>query len=263
MFSFIMKVICMFSGGLDSTFLLLKTLEDNHEVYPVYVDAYIDGLQKKLEIQQSHKIIDILKKRFSRLHSLTTVPITTTASSYIALNQPPIWLLGAMLALNDTTMVDEVRIGYVLGDQAIAYIDDIKKLWKALMSFIKVDYLKLPKVTFPYKKWSKSDIYSCLDHDISSEVSWCESPKEEDGKFVACGHCHSCKVMEEWTGVSSRTYEIGDPNEIKIKARLRGPSIGFSDLLRKSDTKKAKNTRPSRGKASPKKLPKGRLAKQR
>jgi hypothetical protein len=83
-------------------------------------------------------------------------------------------------------------MGYVLGDQAISFIPEIRKAYNAL-SFVSEQ--KYPKLTFPLIKKHKWDLFNSLPEKVRNEVVFCENPNQiEKGKFLDCGECHSCKT---------------------------------------------------------------------
>ena len=207
-------VIVLFSGGLDSTFVLVRSLEEGHHVYPVYVDTAISDAQKKLELQQGAKIVDVLGRRFQDLDWRRVVKIDVNGStSRIVLNQPPVWMYGALLALGSVPCdVDEVRLAYVPGDQAFAYADEIRALWKALCGFLSPDYRNGgPEVVFPASKWMKHMEVEYLKErgfrDVFLETTWCEDPVEhDDGSFSTCDECSSCRAMKMNGMTATKTY---------------------------------------------------------
>jgi tRNA(Ile)-lysidine synthase TilS/MesJ len=255
-----MKIGVAFSGGLDSTFVLMRALEEGHEVRPVYIDTEIGENMKILEKQQVERIYDRLHFRYSNLGHYTTFNLRLSVSHGFSLQEPPLWVYATMNHALEFGL-EEVRIGYVLGDQANSYLDDIRKLWDALLGFVSEDHIK-PRIVFPAVKWSKSDIIKWIkerNYDVWEMVTWCENPIEIDNKFKTCGECHSCKVMQEWSGDCNREYDKpvnevlsfikGDKNE-KIKARLRGSDEIVPELPLK--TSKAKRSHSSRNKKTSK-----------
>jgi hypothetical protein len=97
-------------------------------------------------------------------------------------SQPLIWLFAALYWCRKYH--DELCIGYILGDQMISFLDDLRNIWSSMTSF-KSD---LPPLSFPLIKTEKSSINSSLPPDILKLCVWCENP--DDGK--PCGYCRKC-----------------------------------------------------------------------
>lgn len=145
------KVCVMFSGGYDSTALLIDNLEKGYEVYPIEIlFNEEDGLIKKI-------IIHELKKRYKRLHKLTTIANlldTHNQSEFerVGWNQQP--LCGFFCAFIPNYIlkeVDEIQLAYVVGDAAISYLDNLKSIYKNAIEF-KMHRFKIPELTFPFTK---------------------------------------------------------------------------------------------------------------
>ena len=198
------NIAILFSGGLDSTYLMWKALKDGHNAYPIYISIKNNSNKVTVEKQQSNLIIRELNNEFDtniNLHEFANIEVGD--SSNLTLPQPFLWstLVNVGGGLDD---FDELQIGYVMGDDAIGYIDEIKKLYRATKPFI----VKQPKLTFPITKVYKNEIVNRLPEQYLKLITSCENPNlksygitinggiTKDVKyrfFEPCGECLPCE----------------------------------------------------------------------
>jgi len=196
------------SGGYDSTYLLIKNLQEGHDVYPLYVhSSSVSILKQIIEINSVRNLIKKLQLRFNNLNNLSEVELKLDAVRDVISMQPIFWMLGLF---NDVKNMhhfldyDEVQIGYVLGDSAISYQHEIINFWKSLFSFSFPDYT-VPKIVFPLTKYQKAEIINNLedfDREILADCWFCENPKiiktkkMKDGNIEIylepCIECNPC-----------------------------------------------------------------------
>jgi 7-cyano-7-deazaguanine synthase in queuosine biosynthesis len=200
-------VMCLFSGGYDSTFMMIQNLEKGRYVYPIYVDTIIDDTQKEMEKERAQKIVELLKEKFpNQVNFLDIMNMSWHVNSHNALNQPQLWVTAAYLNSGDISSknIREIQIGYVMEDHALSYLKEIKNLYNAHVKFSHIaDGWIAPKLVFPIIKWAKWDSASYL-HDKYPEIfklcCCCESPHAvlNNGitEYKPCGHCHSCQRMK-------------------------------------------------------------------
>jgi 7-cyano-7-deazaguanine synthase in queuosine biosynthesis len=204
------EVFLLWSGGLDSTFMIQTLLDSNPNVKVTagYVELLNNYNKTKMEKAAIQKLLPILQKKYSdRFVFLDTIYKAQVCSvgTFPPLKQLPVWISALMECTPETT--NEVCIGYVMNDCAISYLQEIKSIFKAYSKFT---FKKFPKVTFPLSKIPKSEIVIDLDKELKAEVVWCENPivhREElkpceDKNMVQsspketyspCGHCASCE----------------------------------------------------------------------
>ena len=60
------KVALLFSGGLDSTYLMYKNLEEGNIVYPYYIEVKNNEKKTELELNRSNLIVDVFKKNYNK-----------------------------------------------------------------------------------------------------------------------------------------------------------------------------------------------------
>jgi 7-cyano-7-deazaguanine synthase in queuosine biosynthesis len=182
------KIAILFSGGLDSTYLVYKNLLEGNTVQPIYVDIINNKTKVEREKEAIGKMMTIFGNTFGDiLHNVkynVTINITGSSENVTPI-QMPIWMFGAIMSLSD---YDELHIGYVMGDQAMSYMDDVKNLWKAYLPFVYNG--KLPEIKFPLSKKYKAEMWESLPDDIRQLTVFCENTTYDGND---CGRCDTCK----------------------------------------------------------------------
>lgn len=176
----------LWSGGLDSTYLIYWLLEHGYTVKAYYSEILNNVAKSKMEINAIDKMTPIFRAMYQNRFDYYGVVQQTQINgrtSNVVFQQMPIWLLSA-LYMDDE--VKRVAIGYVMNDDAISYLDDIQKAWKALSFLLR----KTPTLWFPLTKMHKEDICAWLPMEFKQHVVSCEYPRTD---FSPCGTCHTCQ----------------------------------------------------------------------
>ena len=216
------KVAILFSGGLDSTYLVWKNLTDGNEVYPIYIE--IENNDKKTMLEKNR--IKLLWKEFnnefhynkplnkSLLHDIQYVLKVSVSSNEDSLyfKQIPIWMFA--MAFLQSLSIDEIQIGYVANDDAISYLDDIRKIYWSYQTICE----QMKKLTFPLSKIRKIEMAAELPKKYLELIYSCENPRiigsvdAEKIEYEPCCGCASCKHI-----IASNYYGLGDFPEIYKK----------------------------------------------
>ena len=190
------RVGILFSGGLDSTYLVWDNLRKGNEVFPVYFTIKNNFNKPTLEKNR----INVLFKSFHETYGdlirspeqVITVEVTN-AGNDLQLQQVPIWILG--LQYSQIHGLDEIQIGYVMNDDAISYIDDIKDIYE---SYKGISRNQIP-ITFPLLKSKKEELFNELPKKYRDLTVACENPKiigDENADvldYEPCGDCPACE----------------------------------------------------------------------
>ena len=207
------KVAILFSGGLDSTYLVWKNLKDGNSVIPIYVEIRNNKVKSILEKNR----IELLWKEFNKEfnvngrydkldHNQYSVALDVFANEdSLYFKQIPIWMFTVVFL--QSLNVDEIQIGYVMNDDAISYLDDIQNIYKSYQAISE----PMKPLIFPLakeKKWRMAKelpkkyldlIFSCENATIIGDE------KAELIEYEACCECAPCKVV-----VSNHYYETGN-----------------------------------------------------
>jgi len=200
------------SGGYDSTYLLIKNLKNENEVYPMYVFTSIDSIKQKIEYSVIQSLVKKLKNKYKNLHDLTKIDITFYAIKNVFSVQPFTWIIALFKTIQKeqfSIRFDEAQIGYIKSDCAIRYLPAIRTMWKTLFAFSNISN-NIPKLCFPLSKYSKKYIINKLkdyDKNILALCWTCEHPKitktnqikNNSVEFLveACGYCTPCDNLKE------------------------------------------------------------------
>lgn len=189
----------LFSGGLDSTYLVWKNLKDGNNVQPIYYE--IDNNENKSKLEKNR--IELLRNEFNKefggrvrdVKYCLKVDLKDLSSPNLCLKQVPVWIFG--LVFSQYFDLDEIQIGYVMNDDAISYIKEIKKIYK---SFNSISFKNQIPLKFPLLKNKKHDLLNELPEKYKDLIVSCEQPHinediESSGilKYKPCGRCDACE----------------------------------------------------------------------
>jgi 7-cyano-7-deazaguanine synthase in queuosine biosynthesis len=216
------NILMCVSGGYDSTYLLIKNLQNGDNVYPVYVHvSCIYPIKQRIEITNVRRLIKKLKRKYNNLHDLVEKEMRIEPIRDIFSTQPIFWMLALFNEVRKQRHIfnkeeAEVQIGYIATDGAIDYIHEIKAYWKALFSFSDPSpKWTIPKLCFPLLKYNKTQIIKKLenyDKEILASCWTCENPKVIKTKrrkdntiemyVEACGSCPPCENLQNIDNIS-------------------------------------------------------------
>lgn len=217
-----MKVKVLFSGGLDSTYLIYDNLVKGNHVYPIYVSVVNNAAKAEREKKAAELIWDKLEEKFKgtkgsldEIQFATHVEIQGLATG-LRFTQPPMWILGVLFT--DLSGVDEIQIGYVMNDDAISFLDEISQIYNSYKPLM----YNCPRLTFPLKQYNKSALWNGLPDDIRQLTIFCESPTNGD-----CGGCTPCRryKFEELFYKYERNQDQDYQQKLKtLHSGLKGPT---------------------------------------
>jgi 7-cyano-7-deazaguanine synthase in queuosine biosynthesis len=208
------KILLALSGGFDSTYLLIKNLQEGNRVKPIYIYAYnVHPAKRLIEITTVKKLIKTLQKKFDNLDDLEEVLNKQHCINGIISTQPIMWLLGLFeeVKKENYTFYDEVQIAYIMGDTAVSFQNELQAFWKSFFAFSYpvTETDKYPKLVFPLIKYSKDLVLNELrhyDYSIVNNCWTCEAPKyiikkptksiEKIIYIEPCGTCHTCTNLK-------------------------------------------------------------------
>ena len=202
------KVAVLFSGGLDSTFLIWKNLKDGNEVFPIYIKIENNKIKTILEKNRINLLYNKFFKEFeSNINEIQYVVNVGIKGSEDCLyfKQMPIWIFSLMFM--QSMEVDEIQIGYVSNDDAISYLDDIQNIYKSYQAICE----PMKPLVFPLTKWKKYAIFQDLPKQYRDLIISCENAKIIGDKkrkiiqYEPCCDCGSCKTI-----IKNNYYELNE-----------------------------------------------------
>ena len=190
------NILIPWSGGMDSTYLMLESLKNNHTTYYTTLDggqAWLTGYAERKAVQALRRqLVELFPERtIIRVHSELEVNFSQTSCPF---KQLPAWLFH-VLGLLGKYKFDEIWLGYVMGDDAAYTLGYLEQAWEPLVKALYGPYYVIPKLMMPIAITRKTTIYSVLTEHGLLENTWhCElaQPTEVEGEYAPCGLCPSC-----------------------------------------------------------------------
>jgi hypothetical protein len=211
------RPLVLFSGGIDSTYLVQRYLENGKSVDTLYVHA---SQSSDKVIKEMHARMQLFKK-FTEIyapahacgrrtdvikdfeHNLDEQFIKTVD---FAMVQPISWIMAALIRF-DHRIHSELAIGYLLGDQAPTFYSEMVYAWNNLWVVLHGRTKAIPPILFPLLDggWTKYDVMKRINKELAALTWVCETPKtrmdaESDNLPVhdtiyACNRCKPCRLM--------------------------------------------------------------------
>lgn len=238
-----MAKLCMVShsGGLDSTTLMARALNDGYLVQPINFNY---GQKNEIEISAQKNVIKYFKelypdlvldtiyldfnllfgsviKNFQKLRDAGTIEESTELEYYMPFRNLVFGsicgMLGELLAM--TLGKDKItRIDIGLGVHKHSAKNYKKDYWDITPGFIEAlrkvvglnDALEVG-VYSPYADHFKDQIIvDCVDLGVPYKLTWtCYNPVKENGFFSPCLECEACKERES-NGLEVGVLDIND-----------------------------------------------------
>lgn len=194
-----MRRILAYSGGYDSTYTLIRLLEEadaDDEIVAVSLVHYTTGEAKLRREHESQIItIDKLRNKFKSrklIHLEMSIYIPWnigSAANNKGLAQPIFWISNIIPLIKNE---DVVYLGYIQDDQAMTNLHEIHQMWDAALA---INGNKNVKLILPNQYLSKTEVLKYLIQnypDIVDSCISCESWRY-DGRTTVCGTCEPCK----------------------------------------------------------------------
>lgn len=223
----------MFSGGLDSTTLLLRELNKGNIVIPILNRFNSnDDTCSLFKYMMAQIALNKIAEKISKIGNnkmILVSPIVCNHIQFGCLGDGFVYtqqmfnsVAPACIGYERIRSIDEIMIGTVLGDQGVSYINDMRRLYNDAMKFqVKTteghtSYVagrenKIAKLTFPLFKTEKSQIKSeftvlCNEFgftEMELPVFSCEDLRItnkiifKNNKIYLKTHTIPCKVFKE------------------------------------------------------------------
>lgn len=196
------KILCMFSGGLDSLavlYLLLTRPEyrdfDIHVHHLVLKNIEARALAEKAACQ---KIMEYFKnhqyKAFSYSESFHD---TSCLKKYFIYDTVMYCFMAAQMLINDP-WISKVAIGFQ--EKELKEKGSVHRLNKGRDVFYELlpDEIKFQKeIIFPLRNHEKQDIWNLLPKDLRGLAWSCRRPVYKDNVAYACQKCKTCIAIAE------------------------------------------------------------------
>lgn len=204
--------LIVFSGGMDSSYLLQEALkEGDAEVLYVKMAQAPEKVVKELAARQEiiRTLEGLYPGRVTRQY-LVDIGWMFAGEQQWAFRQPAAWLFGA-LEVVDYNKHSEVQLGYVAGDQMAGDLSYLSNAWDSLIAISRHDHVPM---NFPIRRWTKQMVLNAIDPVLMQHVWVCETPDSGEDGFVACGSCGACQTQD------AMFYIYNKNNAVPYKERM-------------------------------------------
>jgi len=206
--------LIVWSGGFDSTAIVLEYIRQQKEFQTVYIQ--IDNNKDKMMFEESRRntIRSLLPLEFrdKLIPSLTYLDVDRHI-----IHQSFHWLNMLFYGISTCDCFDNIAFGYVRGDDFWHKRHDFEKTFEHIWNLCcKDNCMKQPNLIYPLEWLNKEDILTkCYLNDSMGreifEYTWtCEIPQLKDGIYESCNECNSCNNFKK----------IKDLYDEKFKAKL-------------------------------------------
>jgi len=227
--------LVLFSGGYDSTLLVIDYLKQGWDVELFYVNIHNNKNKVKLEQFSVRNIVEELQKMFpfrkiTLRENFFLVDVQSPNDNIQTSVQPLIWLMTTPFMTKryhgNYTHV-EISIGYIMGDQSISWLKEHDDLFNALKPFL---YNQNVELVRPLMKTQKQEIVNDIVAlpNINKFVNTCEQPFtitiDDEDYMIPCTCCETCSKILQY--LPAQNYQT----QIKEKAVVNKEHI---DVLEK------------------------------
>ena len=195
------KTVVLWSGGVDSTGALYKILKDYDDDVVAH-HIHFKNKERRWEVEKDavDKMIPWLRKNVRDFeYSESTIEMDLRFIGWDIMHA--MYIGGLVIESEKGKNIERYKL--VLGDNA----EDFNSYqWKSPIAQLLaiITSLKHPQKSqdIPYlwqimAKISKQDIWDLLPDFLKENIWGCRTPESDDGKWVECGKCITCKDLKK------------------------------------------------------------------
>lgn len=185
-----MKLV-LWSGGLDSTAILLYFLKENIPFETLYISLENNEKKVKEELLARRKILKALQDYYGVKITDRTINVPSVKFKKNLAVQPILWLFGMVQCTHEN--IKNICLGYVRKDDFWYIKHSFERAYYHL-NCLDIDGRNFPSLYYPFEWYDREDLVDkyYLD-DIGScifPMIWvCENPDE---KNIPCKKCSPC-----------------------------------------------------------------------
>ena len=209
-----MKKLLLWSGGFDSTAILLDWLENKIEFDTVYINLENNYYKSLAEKDARLRILKKLetkysKESFGKDYEIKINPVYSENKG--GFWQPYLWINSLVTHIKEDKY-SEIAFGYIKKDMFWHIKSEALKMFKYSWIVFHCNYKNIPELIYPYEWYYKEDIFlnsKEFNKEILKMTITCENPiifdqlsfdlelndiKHNDKiMFKECGECDTCK----------------------------------------------------------------------
>ena len=225
------RPLVLFSGGLDSTFLLYDHLKKERSVEYTYIEGgqckYKIGAEKETRNRIHRWLMNSIPEGANYLirecspGNYEMRDFSFGGARDVSWSQPIAWIIGAMMKA-DPERHSCVEVAYVIGDEALQLIESMEAAWNALWKICKQG--EVVPLKFPLRVMSKTKILEQMPGELYALTWVCETPEFNhlDGS-TPCGRCRACetRLVEEYRYKLRNGRELSEQHRIEAENEAR------------------------------------------
>lgn len=197
------KILCMFSGGLDSIGMLYKLLtEDEYANYIIHVHHInMINIENRSEAEKIavDNCCDWFKKNGKKfIYTENTIDFLFMKNNFPFDVDVIYFVAGQIISISLDTY-EYITIGQTKTD--LTHVHGIQGInlprSKKLLDIMLAYYDKDIKRIFPVIDYTKKEIYDFLPEDLKNMGWSCRTPQKINDIFIKCGRCKSCKELKD------------------------------------------------------------------
>src|SRR5262245_11320694 len=193
-----MTTLAMFSGGIDSTAMVLKLLEEDADELRVHHIrmANREG-RERAEQRAVEAIVEWLRRR-CRPFRYSESALDFSALEAIPIDYLSIAFVASQVAI-DTPRCTRIAVGSLAQDTDIVNRGARqKRVFDAMYECYRARKLGEPRVewVFPLYDQPKSEIAAALPEELLTLTWSCRRPVAFEGGFRPCQACKACRVRQ-------------------------------------------------------------------
>lgn len=188
-------ILVMLSGGLDSTGMLVKLLQETNE--PIHVHHIIINNKEKRWMAENlavKNIVEYCYKNYREFKYTANVFGFAQFTSFFCWDNDVVRFIAAQICKGDPS-ITELALGKCKDDETQSFrVRALQSatIWKACF----LDGIGTPpKIIRPVEHMTKKQLAEYLPPELF-EMTWsCRTPKIINNKSVKCRTCDTCKVF--------------------------------------------------------------------
>lgn len=217
------KYFVLWSGGIDSTYLIYRLLNDGYNVDAGYVRIKNNSTKSKIEKLAIKEMLPYFKKNvnFNYLGDVLDVFLPNSGFKYghsSLFLQLPFFMTVAWSVM---AHYDYIALGYIMNDDIISFKDEVHNVYKAIQNNLVIDNAKKCKLVWPLMKISKRDIIDSLPGYLLKYCVFCENPTlayvNKKITHIPCGSCTPCVRYSPLRDRINDVIRVVDSQKLIIK----------------------------------------------